>query len=220
MSNSPPLVSTVSTDTWVKAEWEDFLTFADDPKLAIGRFYYDQGCMRLEMSPLGPGHGQDNTIVATVINLYAAIKAIPIKGLINTTFRKMWVQEAQPDLAFFIGENVTFPPHNNAPVNLNELDPPALVIEIAASSLEDDKNRKLKLYQRMGVQEYWVVDVNAGRIIAFALSAMEATLIDESQVLPGLAIAIVKEALRRSKTEDDGAVSRWLLATFGQSSSR
>lgn len=214
MVDSPPLVATVSTDTWVEADWEAFLTFADDPKLANGRFYYDQGYMRLEMSPLGSAHGQDNSIVATVINLYAAIKAIPIKGLINTTFRKIWVQEAQPDLAFFVGKNVTFPPHNNSSVNLNELEPPALVVEIAASSLEDDKNRKLKLYQRMGVREYWVIDVDAGKVVAFALSATAADLIDESQVLPGLAIAIVEEALERSKTEDDGAVSRWLLETF------
>jgi Uma2 family endonuclease len=219
MFNSPPLVSTVSTDTWVKADWQDFLTFADDPKLESGRFYYDQGCMRLEMPPLGPAHGQDNTIVATVINLYATVKTIPVKGLINTTFRKIWVQEAQPDLAFFIGENVTFPPHNNAPVNLNEIDPPALVIEIAASSLEDDKDRKLKLYQRMGVREYWVVDVSKGEVIAVALSATAADVIAASRVLPGLEIAIVEAALKRSKTEDDGAISRWLLATFNQSPS-
>jgi len=219
MFNSPPLVSTVSTDTWVKADWEDFLTFADDPKLESGRFYYDQGHMRLEMSPLGSAHGQDNSIVSTLVVLYAAIKMIPIKELTNTTFRRTSVQEAQPDIAFYIGRNITFPPHNNAPVNLNEIDPPALVVEIAASSLGDDKHRKQELYQRMGVREYWVVDVSVGQVIAIALSATAADAIDKSQVLPGLEIVIVETALKRSKTEDDGAVSRWLLATFNRSPS-
>lgn len=213
MVNPPPVLHTVPTDTWVEATWDDFLTFADDPTLVSGRFYYDQGYMRIEMSPLGAAHGQDNTILSTVINLYAAIKNIPIKGLTNTSFRKTGVRESQPDLAFYVGENLRLPPHNNAPVNLDELDPPTLVVEIAATSLGDDTDRKQKLYQRLGVQEYWVVDVNAGQVSASTLSPTEIS-IGESQLLPRLKIALVEEALKRSQTEDDGAVSRWLLATF------
>lgn len=216
MVNPPPVLQTVPTDTWVEATWEDFLSFADDPTLASGRFYYDQGYMRIEMSPLGSAHGQDNSILSTVIVLYATIKNIPIKGLTNTSFRKAGVREAQPDLAFYIGKNLRFPTRNNAPVNLNELEPPTLVVEVAASSLEDDTDRKQKLYQRLGVQEYWVVDVNAGKVIASSLSSTESTPIRESQVLPGLEITLVEEALKRSQTEDDGAISRWLLATFNQ----
>ncbi|MEQ8963544.1 MAG: hypothetical protein RLP02_37500 [Coleofasciculus sp. C2-GNP5-27] len=39
----------VSTDTWVEANWEEFITFADDPTLTSSRFYYDQGYMRIEV---------------------------------------------------------------------------------------------------------------------------------------------------------------------------
>ena len=60
MVNPPPVLSTVPTDTWVNADWDQFLTFADDPTLAGGKFYYDQGFMRIEMAPLGSAHGQDN----------------------------------------------------------------------------------------------------------------------------------------------------------------
>ena len=38
--------------------------------------------------------------------------------------------------------------------------------------------------------------------------------IKESQVLVGLSIATVEEALKRSLTEDDSAIARWLLQTF------
>jgi Uma2 family endonuclease len=214
MVNPPPVLQTVPLETWVKADWEDFLTFADDPTLVSGRFYYDQGYMRIEMSPLGSAHGQDNSILSTVIVLYAALKNIPIKELTNTSFRKAGVREAQPDIAFYIGENLTFPPRNNAPINLDELNPPSLVVEIAASSLEDDGDRKKTLYQRLGVEEYWVVNVSAGTVTAISLSSTENTSIHESQVLPGLEIALVEEALRRSKLEDDGAISRWLLASL------
>lgn len=214
MVNPLSLITTIPTDTWVKADWEDFLTFADDPTLVNGRFYYDQGDMRVEMSPLGIAHGRDHAVIALVINLYAAIKTIPILGLTNTSFRKAGIQEAQPDLAFYLGNDLRFPPRNNAPVNLNQLIPPTLVVEIAASSLQDDLDRKQKLYQRLGVKEYWVVNVNASQVMAFSLGAGEATGIDTSQVLPNLAIALVETALKRSQTEDDGAISRWLLAIF------
>ncbi|MBA3922731.1 MAG: Uma2 family endonuclease [Nostocaceae cyanobacterium] len=214
MVNPPPVLTTVPTDTWVEATWEDFLTFADDPTLVNGRFYYDDGYMRIEMSPVGSAHAQDNSTLSTVIVLYAAIKNIPIKELTNVSFRKVGTRESQPDIAFYIGKNLRFPPRNNSPVNLNEVLPPTLVVEIAASSLEDDLDRKLKLYQRLGVQEYWVMDVNALCIHALALSPNESIVIRTSQVLPGLEIALVEEAIKRSQTEDDGAISRWLLTIF------
>lgn len=214
MVNPLPLIATVPTDTWIKADWEAFITFADDPTLVKGRFYYDDGDMRIEMSPLGTSHGRDNTVIPLVINLYAAVQNLSIVGLTNTSFRKLGVQEAQPDLAFYIGSDLRLPPRNNAPVNLNEASPPTLVIEIAATSLQDDLTRKKTLYQRLGVQEYWVVNVNASQVIAFSLTAHAATDIRYSQVLSGLAIDQVEAALKRSQSEDDGAVSRWLLNTF------
>jgi Uma2 family endonuclease len=214
MVNPPPTLQTIPTETWVKASWEDFLTFADDPTLVSGRFYYDEGEMRIEMAPLGSAHGQDNCIISTIIVLVATIKNIPIKGLTNTSFRKKGIRECQPDIAFYIGKNLRFPPRNNAPVDLNELDPPTLVVEIAASSLDDDIGRKRQLYERLGVQEYWVVNVEAGRVMAFRVSQGKSDRIQESQVLPGLAISLVEEGLRRAKTEDDGAITRWLLATL------
>jgi len=38
--------------------------------------------------------------------------------------------------------------------------------------------------------------------------------IRESKLLPGLAIALVEAALKRSQTEEDGEINRWLLQVF------
>ena len=216
MISPSPKLQTVPTDTWIKSTWEEFLIFADDPTLVTGRFYYDEGYMRIEMAALGSAHGQDNNIISTVINLFAAVKNIPIKGLTNTSFRKIGIRECQPDMAFYVGAALRFPPRNNAPVNLNEIDSPTLVVEVAASSLSDDIGRKQLLYKRLGVKEYWVVDVNAGQVIAIAIAKEGSSRIQQSQVLLGLEISLVEEALKRSLSEDDGAISRWLLATISQ----
>ncbi|MCL1464684.1 hypothetical protein [Argonema galeatum] len=59
-------------------------------------------------------------------------------------------------------------------------------------------------------------DANTGRVIVFAIAEGRSGEIQESQVLPGLALSLVEEALQRRQTENDGAITRWLLQTFSQ----
>jgi Uma2 family endonuclease len=106
------------------------------------------------------------------------------------------------------------PEHKSSTVNLDRYQPPDLVIEIADSSLSDDLERKQILYQSLGTTEYWVVDVKNIRIVAFAISENSSTEITESQVLPGLAIGILLEALQRSRQTDLSQVGAWLLNQF------
>jgi Uma2 family endonuclease len=80
--------------------------------------------------------------------------------------------------------------------------------------LSDDLGPKRLLYERLGVQEYWVVNVKAGEVIAFAVADNGSRQIQESLVSPGLAIATVESALQRSQIEDDGAINRWLIQEF------
>ena len=213
-SSSSTNLQDLATDTWVKASWEEFLELADDSTYANGRFYYYQDYLRIEMSPLGPRHGRQNSIISNVVTLFATLKNIRIVEFTNTSFRKTGLYEFQPDVAFYLGSDLRVPPETNSPVDLNEYDPPTLVVEIGASSLSDDLGWKRLLYERAGVREYWVNDANARRAIAFAIAERRSGEIQESQVLPGLSVAIVEEALQRSQTQDDGEINRWLLQTF------
>ena len=212
------MISTASTQTltniWVIGSWEEFINLADNPEYEGGKFYYEQKYLKIEMPPIGSSHSQDNHIIANIISLYATVKSIRIKGLANCSFRQPKVREFQPDLAFYIGEEFNFPPRNNSPIDLSKFNPPNLVIEFGATSLNDDLGRKRLLYDRAGIQEYWVVDVNSNDIIAFSISEGRSGTVEESLVLPGLAISLVESALKRSQTEDDGAINRWLLQTF------
>ncbi|MEA5619462.1 Uma2 family endonuclease [Cronbergia sp. UHCC 0137] len=207
-------LSNIVTDTWVNVTWDEFMELVDHPDYQQGRFYYYQNYMRIEMSPVGSVHGNTNNVVANVVNLYATLKNIKIKGWVNTSFRKTSEGECQPDLAFYIGDKVTFPPLNNSPVDINGLAAPTLVVEIAASSINDDLGFKRLLYEWLGVKEYWIMDAKNNDIIAFEISDGGSRTIGESKVLPGLNIATVKEAIQRSLTQDDGEVNRWLLGIF------
>ncbi len=204
----------LETDVWVKSSPEQFLAIADKTSYAKAKLYYYRGYMRVEMSPVGPLHARQNSIISKVISLYATIKNIRIVELVNASFHQPNKSEFQPDLSYYIGTEFELPPRTNTPINLNEFKPPRLVVEIGASSVNDDLGTKRLLYENAGIEEYWVIDVNEDDAIAFSISEGRSGEVKESLVLPGLAISFVESALKRSQTEDDGAINRWLLQTF------
>lgn len=215
MSNPALTKEVLKTDAWIKASWDTFAALADDPNLETGRFYYDQGVMRIEMSPLGSAHAQDNTILSNVVILFGTLRNIPIRGYINCSFWASGIRASQPDLAYYIGD-VQVPPRSNTPGNVVEFGSPTLVIEIGASSFQDDLGAKRLLYEQLGVKEYWVVTVQAIEVIAFNVNQGRSGRIYESQVLPGLKMSLIEEALKRSQAEDNSTINRWLIQIFSE----
>ncbi|MBE9162470.1 Uma2 family endonuclease [Tychonema sp. LEGE 06208] len=217
MASNSTITQVLETDIWVKATWEEFLAFAEDSAWEKGKFYYYQEHMRVEMSPVGPLHARQNSIVSNVVILYATLRNIRIIQFTNASFRKAGIREFQPDLAYYIGSDLRVPPaDNNSPIDLNQYHPPNLVIEIGASSFNDDLGSKRLLYEDAGISEYWVDRANTGEVFAFAINGGGSGRIQQSRVLPGLEIALVEEALNRSQTQDDGEINRWLIQTFSQ----
>jgi Uma2 family endonuclease len=214
MVNTQLAPQNLTTDTWVSATWEEFLVLSDIPESEKVRCYYDDGWMRIETMPVGSAHGQDNSILAAVISLYGTLRDLNYVSFTNSSFRKTGERECQPDLAYYIGANVKRPPKNNQPVDVNLYSAPTLAIEVSATTLSDDLGQKRLLYERLGVEEYWVVNVEAATVIAFAIANGGSRQIQVSAVLPELQISVIEEALRRSQTEDDGTLNRWLLQQF------
>ncbi|MGD1948616.1 MAG: Uma2 family endonuclease [Leptolyngbyaceae cyanobacterium] len=213
-ASTPPILV---TDTWVKATWDAFLAWAEDPNLEKARFYYDAGWMRIETMPIGSAHSQGNSLLAAVVSLYGTLKDIKFVSFTNGSFRKNDERECQPDLAYYIGPELQRPPQNNQPVDVDVYGPPTLAIEISATTLSDDLGQKRLLYERLGVEEYWVVNVEDAAVVAFAIADGGSRQIEVSAVLPELFIPVIEEALNRSQTDDDGAVNRWLLQQFSES---
>ena len=123
------------------------------------------------------------------------------------------IRDSQPDIVFYLGADVEFPPRTNEPVDVTLYGPPQLVVEIASTSWNDDLGTKRLLYERLGVSEYWVVNVATTQVIAFSVSDRRRGDVQDSLVLIGLPIDTVETALARGRT-DDGAINRWLIEMF------
>ena len=202
------------TDSWVLATWDDYINQLNDPIYQQAKGYYYKGHMRIEMSPVSFDHGQDHVIIIFAVNLFVALKQIPATGLDTTTFRKIGVRECQPDVAYYLGENAKTIPSGTGIVNLDQYPSPNLAIEIARSSLLDDLGTKRSLYEELGVNEYWVVDVQEAQLLAYSMMNQGSQRIQVSQVLPKLEVAALEEALQRSRQTNQAEVGAWLLSQF------
>ncbi len=201
----------ILTDQWVTATWDEYIQIADDPAYEKAKGYYHNGQMRIEIAALGHDHASDNTIVSFVINLFAGIRGIPLKGLTNCTFRKTGVRDCQPDISYYIGQRVQLVPRGTNIINLDAYQPPDLAIELGKTTIADDLGRKRIMYEDLESSEYWVVDVEQAQVIAFTIADGGSRRITESQVLPGFSIAILEEALQRNLQGDQSQVVGWLL---------
>jgi Uma2 family endonuclease len=208
------LQAKLPTDTWLNATWDEYLQAISHPIYEKAKGYYYSGRMRLEMPPFGNSHSRDHFIVIAAIALFASTRNIDLDGHDNCTYRKTGYEEAQPDVSFYLGANAETVPWDATIIDLDTYPPPDLVIEVAYSSLADDKGEKRLLYESLGVREYWIIDVQNVQVIAFEIQNRGSRRIDESQVLPGLDIALLEEAFRRSRQMNHGKVSAWLLSQF------
>ncbi|MDY7012460.1 MAG: Uma2 family endonuclease [Cyanobacteriota bacterium] len=209
----PPPKLTPS-NTWVNATWEEFVALSDDPAYEKATCYYYDCKMRIETMGVGPDHAVDNGLIHTGIVLYCTLKAIALRGLINASYRQPGSQEAQPDASYYLNDKALCVPQGNTIVDLDTYPAPDLVIEIAATSLNDDLGFKRLLYEELGVGEYWVVDVPNSSILAFQIRDRGSQRIDTSNVLPGLEIATLEAALQSRQTQDDSQIMATLMSQF------
>jgi Uma2 family endonuclease len=204
----------LTTNSWIKADWENYVATIESPEHDRHQGYYYNGYMRIEDMPTGADHASDNGLVYLAITLFCMVKGIPIQGLIGCSYRKVEIRECQPDISFYIGDRANLAPKGKSVVNLDEQAIPNLVVEISNTTINDDLGAKRFLYEEMGVSEYWIVDVQNTLIYAFEIIDRGSRRIDNSLVLPNLSIATITEALNRSKEVDQAQVGQWLMSQF------
>jgi Uma2 family endonuclease len=212
--DTPSAPTLAMENAWVRASWDTFLALAEQPELAHAKFYYYQSQLRIETMGVGANHAIDNGLLYAAIVLYCALTGLMSRGLINASYQRSGHQEAQPDISFYVGSAVQTIPQSNELIDLDRTPAPNLAIEIAATSLNDDLGKKRLLYEELGIQEYWVVDVEESMILAFQMKEGGSFRIQTSQVLPNLELSVLEQALRDRKTQDDSQIMQSLLQQF------
>jgi hypothetical protein len=204
----------ILTNTWTKVDWNNYITAIESPDLENTKGYYYNSYMRIEDSFIGADVARIKPLIYFTILLFGMAKEIPISGLINCSYRKAKIRECQPDISFYIGDGSNLAPKGRSVVNLDEQAIPNLVVEISNTTINDDLGAKRLLYEEMGISEYWIVDVQNSQIYAFEMLDRGSKRIDTSLVLPNLSIAILTEALNRSKEFDQSQIGQWLMTEF------
>lgn len=202
------------TDTWVNASWDKYLANIEHSSCEKAKGYYYNGKYRIEMTPIGNEHSQDHSNIHAATSLFAISKQVAIDIRDNCSYRKAGIKEFQPDLSCYVGDNANAIPWGVGVVDLDEYPVPDLVIEVANTSLSDDLGEKRLLYEDLQIPEYWVVDVQNVRVLAFMIADRGSRRVSESQVLKGLEIEILNQALQRSRNSNHTEVGKWLLQQF------
>ena len=153
------------------------------------------------MTPLGWNYAQDNSIISTLVTLFCALKEIPVIELTNCSFRKTCLQEAQPDLAFYINSLENQPSRGNSAVDLNQFRllrwwwQSLLLLSVMI------KGRNVCFMKIWGarVLDCWCQSSRNYRLCDRRWGSRR---IETSQVLPGLTMGLVQTTLKRSCSEE------------------
>lgn len=202
-------------DTWQPASWGEFVEIADNEDSAKLKCYYYDSRMRFEPMSTGCDHSKDHALILFALSFFVAAQGIPASGHDACSYRKVGFDEFQPDLSYYIGEAADAIPWGTRVVNLEQYPAPSLVIEISDTSLSDDLGAKRLQYEDLRIPEYWIVNVQAMQILAFAIAEDRSIRrIRESQMLPGLKLEVLEQALQRSRQENQSATTAWLMEQF------
>ncbi|NJK77448.1 MAG: Uma2 family endonuclease [Richelia sp. CSU_2_1] len=136
----------------------------------------------ISMSAKNPPHAATNLCAANYLrNLLLGLALIRIQDPVTLSA----ISEPEPDIAVVQIEPRFYQDFHPAPANI------FLLVEVADTTLERDRNRKASAYARAGIADYWILDVNARQVYVFREPAggsyRQETIFNEGDVLSMLA---------------------------------
>jgi len=202
---------------WQAATWEDYVAACENPSLAEARFFFHEGYLWINMGNEGPQHARFNNLLTLVFGFWFFSKAgQAFDDLGGCVIEKPKVGGGAPDRVLYIGGD--FPQWQKGEprrINLNQWRVPDLVVETSDTTLASDLDQKKRLYAALGIPEYWVVDINGVRVLAFRLQENgKYQECDFSVALEGLPIALLSETLKLV-AEGNGTAAMWFAQQIG-----
>lgn len=200
------------------ATWDDYIEIRDrceaDPQ-DRSRIFFNKNLLWVkDMGWEGINHARVNNLFTLLIGLW--LMAHPEQtadSLGGCLLEKIGVQSASPDLVVYVGDGIPqWQPGESRRINLNEWRVPNLVGEVSDTTLAIDLDEMKQLYAAMGVPEYWVIDVQGRRVLAFRLQddgCYEQCI--ESVALPGLKIELLEATLEQLQQGTNILAANWFM---------
>jgi Uma2 family endonuclease len=196
------------------ATWQDYEAVRDDPDLDYRKIAFYQEWLLVDMGTEGPGHASFSDLMTAVFFVWAFLNPdVVLQSYGRCLIEKPNTHACAPDLVLYKGDNIPkWKLGEPRRIMLDRHRLPDLVGEIADTTLGIDLDEQKKLYASLGIAEYWAIDVKGMRLFAFGLTANGVyEEIESSQVLTGLAIALVEQTLERLTEETNTAAANWLM---------
>jgi Uma2 family endonuclease len=196
------------------ATWQDYEAVRDDSDLDYRKVAFHQGWLLVDMGTEGPGHASFSDLVTAVFFVWAFLHPeVVLQSYGRCLIELPSTHACAPDLVLYKGKNIPkWKLGEPRRIMLDRHRLPDLVGEIADTTLGIDLDEQKQLYASLGIAEYWVIDVKGMRLFAFGLTTAGVyEEIQVSQVLTGLAIALVEQTLERLTEETNTAAANWLM---------
>ena len=166
------------------------------------------------MGTEGPNHASLSDLITAIFFAWAFLHPeVPIQSYGRCLIENFETQACAPDLVLYQGDNIPrWQPGQPRRIVAPGQRLPDLVGDISDTTLSTDLDEQKRLYASLGIPEYWVIDVKGLRLFAFGLTDMGVyEPIQVSQVLMGLPLNLVEQALERSETDTNTAALTWLM---------
>ncbi|MEN9258846.1 MAG: Uma2 family endonuclease [Gloeomargarita sp. SRBZ-1_bins_9] len=195
---------------WESATWADYQRLRDDPTIERVQLFFAHNRLLVEnMGWEGILHSEIRELLSAVLTLWLLRHPdMKSKLLGSCLMEREGLQAAAPDIALYMGECL---PQYQASrrVDLNQCPPPALVVEVADTTLDSDLDQKKHLYAALGVPEYWVIDAQGGRVFMFTLAEGSYQRVESSATLPGVTAALLEATIAQAQSGTNIAAAAW-----------
>ena len=181
--------------------WSVYVSLSDASRSRRSLMSYDRGVLEI-MSP-GVRHEEAKHLISRMIETWAEVREIDIRGVASATFRREDVQQG------FEGDEAYYVANAQQVRGLEEIDllihpAPDLVIEI---DITGRSMRKFMIYESLGVPEVWIFDGQSVSVFA-ANSHRRLVVVADSVGLRGFPIQCITAVIQAAHDQGETAAIR------------
>ena len=215
LTRIPARQSPAETPQWAPATWADYIAAceaAEAKQVDHFRVYFNQCYLFVDIGWEGISHSKCRELLTMIFTIWFIRQPdVIFEAMGGCIIEKPEQRGASPDEVLYLGADTPqWKPGESRRVNLRQWRVPNLVCEVGDTTLASDLDEKKEIYAALEVPEYWVIDVQGLRVIAFLLQVDgRYRQCEVSQALSGLEISLVEKTFARLANGTNGSAAQW-----------